>query len=190
MTCPGGCLGGGGQPKSDDPEILEKRAKAIYDIDEGMPTRKSHENQEVEQLYKDWLGTPLSETSEEYLHAVYAERGSPRNVLMRFLDAVDYRDGMVASHLFAEDGVWHTGVEAFGDLKGRDAISSHIKTMLPSLSKLKPGMDRPRHKMVDHAEGTDVRTPSGERVHYDVDLDESTGLIKSLTRMPLKEKSR
>lgn len=161
--------------------------ESIYALDENMAVRKSHENKEVQQLYEDWLGEPLSETSEEYLHATYAGRGSPRDKLMRFLDAVDHRDGMVASSLFAEDGVWDTGVDAFGLLRGRDAISKHIKTMLQPLEKLKPGEDRHRHKMLNHAEGTDVLSPKGEKFHFDVELDPASGLIKSVVRKPFVE---
>jgi NADP-reducing hydrogenase subunit HndD len=66
MTCKGGCLGGGGEPKSDHPNILEKRAKGIYEIDLDFSVRKSHENEEVKKLYNDFLGEPLSEVSEKY----------------------------------------------------------------------------------------------------------------------------
>lgn len=181
MTCKGGCLGGGGEPKSDDPDILEKRAKAIYKIDETSAIRKSHENKEVTKLYKEFLGHPLSETSEKYLHATYAARRSPRNQLMRFLDAVDHRDGMVAASLFAEHGEWVIGEDTFGIMKGKDDIGHFVKNKLPKLEKLKPGMDRPRHRMIDHAEGTDVQTPNGEKVHFCVQLDRS-GRIQKLAR--------
>lgn len=186
MACKGGCLGGGGEPKSDDPDILQKRARGIYSIDEKASVRKSHENKEVQQLYNNFLGHPLSETSEKYLHATYAERRSPREKLMRFLDAVDHRDGMLASSLFVENGEWHTNTEIFGDIRGKEAIHEFIKSRLPTVPALMPpGIDRPRHKMLDHAEGTDVITPMGETVHFDVQLDPSTGLIQSLTRVPL-----
>ena len=185
MTCKGGCLGGGGEPKSDDPDILEKRAKGIYEIDSTAATRMSHENQEVQKLYHDFLDHPLSEKSEHFLHAVLAPRRSPREKLMRFLDAVDHRDGMIAASLFTEDGVWHTNSDVFGDIHGRGEISRFVKTRLPSITKLKPGMELPRHRMVDHAEGTDVLTPMGDRVHFEVELDPNLGLIKSLTRIPM-----
>jgi hypothetical protein len=105
---------------------------------------------------------------------------------MRFLDAVDHRDGMLASSLFVENGEWHTNTEIFGDIRGKEAIHEFIKSRLPTVPALMPpGIDRPRHKMLDHAEGTDVITPMGETVHFDVQLDPSTGLIQSLTRVPL-----
>ena len=47
MACPGGCLGGGGQPKPTDKDVREKRAKLVYEEDLALPVRKSHENPEI-----------------------------------------------------------------------------------------------------------------------------------------------
>ncbi|MGM0414844.1 MAG: NADH-dependent [FeFe] hydrogenase, group A6, partial [Bacillota bacterium] len=58
MTCPGGCIGGGGQPISREDGVLEKRLDAIYDIDKKKKLRKSHENPEIEILYNEYLGGP------------------------------------------------------------------------------------------------------------------------------------
>lgn len=74
MACPGGCLGGGGQPIPTNAEIRDKRAKAIYAEDMGMQIRKSHENPEVVEIYKDFLGKPNSHKSHELLHTHYVER--------------------------------------------------------------------------------------------------------------------
>ena len=74
MACPGGCLGGGGQPIPTSPEIRKKRMEAIYAEDGDMPTRKSHENPEVQQIYKDFLGKPLGEKSHQLLHTHYTKR--------------------------------------------------------------------------------------------------------------------
>lgn len=74
MACPGGCLGGGGQPIPTNPEIRQKRLEAIYAEDEGMPIRKSHENPEVIKLYKDFLIEPLGEVSHHLLHTKYTKR--------------------------------------------------------------------------------------------------------------------
>ena len=74
MACPGGCLGGGGQPIPTSPEIRKKRTEAIYAEDAGMPIRKSHENPEILKLYEDFLGTPLGEKSHHLLHTKYIER--------------------------------------------------------------------------------------------------------------------
>lgn len=104
MACPGGCLGGGGEPKSDDPNILEKRAKGIYKIDADAPIRESHGNTEVQQLYDEWLGHPLSEKSEEMLHTTFLPRRSPREKLAMFLEAVDHRNGAKAAELFSDTG--------------------------------------------------------------------------------------
>ncbi|MGM0566717.1 MAG: NADH-dependent [FeFe] hydrogenase, group A6 [Bacteroidota bacterium] len=74
MGCPGGCLGGGGQPIPTSPEIREERARAIYEEDESMPVRKSHENPEIQSIYADFLGEPLSHKSHDLLHTHYKPR--------------------------------------------------------------------------------------------------------------------
>jgi len=74
MGCPGGCLGGGGQPIPTSPEIRGKRATAIYAEDEHLPLRKSHLNPEVAQIYKDFLGEPLGHKSHDLLHTHYKAR--------------------------------------------------------------------------------------------------------------------
>ena len=68
MACPGGCVGGGGQPIKDGEELADKRGIKLYDIDTERKIRFSHENPEVATLYKDFLGTPLSEKSHSLLH--------------------------------------------------------------------------------------------------------------------------
>ncbi len=74
MACLGGCLGGGGQPIPTNKEIRDKRAKAIYEEDEGLLHRKSHENPEVKRIYEDFLGAPNSHKSHELLHTHYKKR--------------------------------------------------------------------------------------------------------------------
>jgi iron only hydrogenase large subunit-like protein len=74
MTCPGGCIGGGGQPRFTTNEIRKARIAAIYREDEGKALRKSHENPEVAQLYEEFLGKPLGKRSHELLHTKYTER--------------------------------------------------------------------------------------------------------------------
>jgi len=74
MGCPGGCLGGGGQPIPTSAEIRKKRAEAIYAEDEGMPLRKSHENPEVVGLYKEFLGEANSHKAHDLLHTHYKPR--------------------------------------------------------------------------------------------------------------------
>ena len=71
MTCPGGCIGGGGQPRLTTDEMREKRIAAIYEEDEHRELRKSHENPEVNALYAEFLGTPLGEMSHHLLHTKY-----------------------------------------------------------------------------------------------------------------------
>ena len=74
MACPGGCLGGGGQPIPTNITIRSKRMDAIYREDDKKSYRKSHENPEVITLYEDFLGKPNGELSHKLLHTYYTER--------------------------------------------------------------------------------------------------------------------
>ncbi len=74
MGCPGGCIGGGGQPIPTSMDIRKKRTEAIYAEDEGLPLRKSHENPEVALIYKDFLSEPLGHKSHDLLHTHYKSR--------------------------------------------------------------------------------------------------------------------
>ena len=75
MACPGGCVGGGGQPyHHGDYDIIKKRAQGLYNIDESKKLRKSHENPYLKQLYKDFLEKPGSEIAHKLLHTHYQAR--------------------------------------------------------------------------------------------------------------------
>ena len=74
MACPSGCLGGGGQPIPTNSEIRKKRREAIYKRDKSLPTRKSHENPAIKNIYEEYLKTPGGELSEKYLHTKYTDR--------------------------------------------------------------------------------------------------------------------
>lgn len=75
MTCPGGCLGGGGQAIPTTWEIRQKRADSIYKEDRLKPIRKSHENPAIKAIYDEFLKEPLGHKSHELLHTHYTERG-------------------------------------------------------------------------------------------------------------------
>lgn len=75
MTCPGGCLGGGGQAIPTTWAIRQKRADSIYREDTLHAIRKSHENPAIKAIYSDFLKEPLGHTSHELLHTSYTERG-------------------------------------------------------------------------------------------------------------------
>lgn len=74
MSCPGGCVGGGGQPVLPDDAKRKARGLSLYREDRGMAYRKSHLNEEVGVLYKEFLGAPAGHLSHELLHAHYAPR--------------------------------------------------------------------------------------------------------------------
>ena len=79
MACPGGCVGGGGQPVSvEDEELYGVRGERLYDIDRACKLRFSHENPEVQQLYREFLGEPLSHRSEELLHTDHRAWDMPK----------------------------------------------------------------------------------------------------------------
>jgi NADH-quinone oxidoreductase subunit G/NADP-reducing hydrogenase subunit HndD len=78
MTCPGGCIGGGGQPIGTDAESVRSRMQALYTIDSQESVRTSHHNEAVKRLYAEFLGEPLGEKSHHLLHTHYA----PREVLL------------------------------------------------------------------------------------------------------------
>jgi NADH-quinone oxidoreductase subunit G len=75
MACPGGCIGGGGQPIPTDEETLIERMTAIYNIDKNSKYRKSHENPYIKKLYDEFLIEPNGEVSHEILHTHYTVRG-------------------------------------------------------------------------------------------------------------------
>lgn len=75
MACPGGCIGGGGQPRSKDKEILSKRQAGLYTVDERSTVRRSHENPVVKEIYARYLGEPCGEKAHELLHTHYVECG-------------------------------------------------------------------------------------------------------------------
>jgi NADH-quinone oxidoreductase subunit G/NADP-reducing hydrogenase subunit HndD len=75
MACPGGCVGGGGQPYGSTLAVRAKRAYGLYNEDSTMLThRKSHENEQIKQLYKEFLGEPNGEKAHHLLHTKYTRR--------------------------------------------------------------------------------------------------------------------
>ena len=77
MACPGGCVGGGGQPKPQDEEIIKKRQQALYTEDRHKAIRKAHKNPDLIKVYEEFLGKPLSRVAERYLHTRYQKREVP-----------------------------------------------------------------------------------------------------------------
>ncbi len=78
MGCPGGCVGGGGQPRPTSWKIKAERAAAIYKEDENREMRKSHVNPAVTAIYKEFLGKPNSHKAHELLHTHYVKRDNVR----------------------------------------------------------------------------------------------------------------
>lgn len=83
MACPGGCIGGGGQPFHQGRiEVLRKRAAALYNEDAAKPLRKSHENPAIQQLYKEYLGEPCGPKAHKLLHTHYFDRKEVVNMFL------------------------------------------------------------------------------------------------------------
>lgn len=189
MACSGGCLGGGGEPKSMDPDVLKKRSKAIYDMDARAPRRRSYENTDVRKLYETQLEKPNSAAAHHLLHTHYSGRASKRSMLMRFLDCVDRREAGEAASLFHPDGVWSTA-SPFGDIQGAENIESFIRTQLPPREYAARYL---RHQMASAADNEDltVVTPDGQRCRFTLELcpandgHRSSTLIKTLHRQVL-----
>jgi NADP-reducing hydrogenase subunit HndD len=79
MGCPGGCVNGGGQPQvpasiRNFSDVRALRAKVLYDQDSSSPVRKSHENEGIQKLYKEYLGAPGSHKAHKLLHTTYVKR--------------------------------------------------------------------------------------------------------------------
>jgi iron only hydrogenase large subunit-like protein len=74
MTCPGGCINGGGQCFDTSPETLKARLQALYAVDRGGHLRTAHGNESVQRLYREYLGEPLGEMSHRLLHTHYGPR--------------------------------------------------------------------------------------------------------------------
>ena len=74
MTCPGGCIGGGGQPYGTNRDRIKTRMQALYQIDGSDKLRVSHKNEDIQKIYKEYLGEPNGPKAHELLHTFYHER--------------------------------------------------------------------------------------------------------------------
>jgi iron-only hydrogenase group A len=74
MTCPGGCIAGGGQPRTINLDTIRARLRALYEIDRDAPVRTSHQNKHIQRIYAEYLGEPLSKKSHHLLHTHYHDR--------------------------------------------------------------------------------------------------------------------
>ena len=83
MACPGGCIGGDGQPKDllkDADQIRQSRISGLYARDASLTVRKSHENPDIKLVYEQFYGQPLSEMAEKMLHTTYTDRSNTLHV--------------------------------------------------------------------------------------------------------------
>ena len=124
MTCPGGCIGGGGQPKADVEErrtMVDSRIESLYKRDAQMKLRKSHENPELKQLYEEFYRKPLSPIAEEMLHTSYTDRsgllgedaGKYKTLRTFAVDGAEAKNGAAA--FFGEETGKNARLEGTGD---------------------------------------------------------------------------
>ena len=124
MTCPGGCIGGGGQPKADVEErrtMVDSRIESLYKRDAQMKLRKSHENPELKHLYEEFYRKPLSPIAEEMLHTSYTDRsgllgedaGKYKTLLTFDVDGAEAKNGAAA--FFGEETGKNARSEGTGD---------------------------------------------------------------------------
>ena len=132
MTCPGGCIGGGGQPKADVEErrtMVDSRIESLYKRDAQMKLRKSHENPELKQLYEEFYRKPLSPIAEEMLHTSYTDRsgllgedaGKYKTLLTFDVDGAEAKNGAAA--FFGEETGKNARSERTGNYNWLSAIS-------------------------------------------------------------------
>ena len=81
MACPGGCVGGGGQPIHDGEELAFTRGKKLYFLDKNANIRHSHENPDIKTLYKNYFGTPNSHKAHQVLHTDHFAWEMPKRLL-------------------------------------------------------------------------------------------------------------
>jgi len=157
MTCPGGCVGGGGLPQSRDPDILMKRINSVYSMDEVMVKRKSHENEAVMDLYKSFLEKPLSHVSHKLLHTHYFARPRKPPVLLKAPASSEaYElDGDTTNSVYVIYGTQSgTAAQAAKEMKlelqqfiGRSKVSPEPSVCLVAANAMHPG------KLVDMVRG-------------------------------------
>ncbi|NLI54996.1 MAG: 2Fe-2S iron-sulfur cluster binding domain-containing protein [Clostridiales bacterium] len=106
MGCPGGCIMGGGQPRSDDPDVRTKRLRGLYTEDEAKVMRKSHENPYIKALYAEYLEHPNGHKSHELLHTHYVRRGQFNELTQERFDlgvrSVEKKRDTIAAQAAAE----------------------------------------------------------------------------------------
>jgi ferredoxin hydrogenase len=133
MTCPGGCIGGGGQPKADVEErrtMVDSRIESLYKRDAQMKLRKSHENPELKQLYEEFYRKPLSPIAEEMLHTSYTDRsgllgedaGKYKTLLTFEVDGAEAKNGAAA--FFGEETGKNARSERTGDYEEVTTLGS------------------------------------------------------------------
>ena len=149
MGCPGGCIMGGGQPRSQDPDVREKRLRGIYDEDEGKTLRKSHENPAIKELYDKFLEYPNSHVSHEVLHTTYTKRGT-------FNQYVDKDYFMKEVEPSAEHGLVKKAAKKKADPSERAAKRIHENLESVKVFELEAEVNRLKKELGDSQETVEI----------------------------------
>ena len=150
MGCPGGCIMGGGQPRSKDPEVRVKRMRGIYSEDESKTIRKSHENPAVIKLYEDFLGEPNGHLSHELLHTHYVKRG-------RYNEYLDEKYVMDEVRPMSEHNI-HTGQKPSRKKDASERAASRVQSDMESLRvmALEAEVNRLKQELADSQETVEI----------------------------------
>ena len=145
MGCPSGCIMGGGQPRSDDPDVREKRLSKLYEEDEGKTLRKSHDNPYIKSLYEEYLGEPNGHKSHELLHTHYVKRGkfnelTKENFVVEIDDFTKRRAAQALSQ----------------DTKAAAAVKLPPESLPPKIFELEAENRRLKNELQDTQETVDI----------------------------------
>ncbi len=156
MGCPGGCITGGGQPRSEDPKVREKRQAALYTEDEQKTLRMSHENPSIIAFYEEFLGKPGGKLSHDLLHTHYVKRGDWDAV---FIDIEQNRKKKTAksAKAGAANGVQgDTLSQRMNDLDNMQAISleEENKKLRDEISEIKETVSIYKQVLADYKKGS------------------------------------
>jgi NADP-reducing hydrogenase subunit HndD len=132
MCCPGGCLGGGGQPKPTNMEIKKKRGQLIYSVAEGMALHRSHDNPRIKEVYADFLGEIGGEKAHHLLHTHYHSRHSAASDMIDPEVAKNFHDQVLVKYPRTNSrltNIFSDVVDKFGYISDDAvvAIADHVR---------------------------------------------------------------
>jgi NADH-quinone oxidoreductase subunit G/NADP-reducing hydrogenase subunit HndD len=152
MGCPGGCITGGGQPRSEDPDVREKRQSALYTEDEQKTLRMSHENPSIIAFYEEFLGKPGGKLSHDLLHTHYVKRGDWKAVFSDIEQNRKQKTAKAAKAGAANGAQGDTLSQRMNDLENMQAISleEENKRLRDEISEIKETVSIYKQVLADY----------------------------------------